>query len=235
MQNSNFTARILAIYLSIFSVPIATAGDIQFSGVTAFGGLYSKKVVSFHEAKYQNLVRQGTDYSCGAAALATILKFAYGVDASEKNVMDGMLKISNPDIVRSKGFSMLDMKQYVDVLGMRGRGYRLSEERLKKLRIPVVVLLDVNGYKHFSVLKRITDGEAYLADPILGNRSMSFDEFKSIWANRVAFAVIGKGFDRNNALLDMPFKLTSNHWRRTSSPVVDSELMDFGFTHADLF
>ncbi len=230
-----FAASILVTFLSLFFVSFAHAGDIQFSGVTAFAGLYSKKVVSFHEAKYQNLVRQNTDYSCGAAALATILKFAYGVNADEKKVMDGMLKVSDPAVVRSKGFSMLDMKQYVEVLGMRGRGYRLSEARLKKLRIPVVVLLDINGYKHFSVLKRITDGEAYLADPVLGNRSMSFEKFKSVWANRVAFAVIGKGFDRKNPLLDMPFKLTSHQWRHNSVPVMDAELMDFGFTHADLF
>jgi len=225
-----------ALFISAFSMPqSAIAADVQFSGVAAFGGLYTSRVVSLNEAKYKNLVRQNTDYSCGAAALATILKFGYDIDASEDVVMEGMLKVGDPKIIRSKGFSMLDMKRFVESMGMRGRGYRLSEERLKKLRIPVVVLMDINGYRHFSVLKRVSNGEAFLADPVLGNRRMPFDEFKQAWANRVVFAVIGSGFVRDTVLLEIPFKLTSSHWRQNNSPVVDSELMDFGFTHADLF
>ncbi len=230
-----FQAPLLFAAFGIFQAPSAIAGDILFSGVAASGGLYSSQVVSMNEAKYKNLVRQNTDYSCGAAALATILKYAYGLDANERIVMEGMLESGDPDIVRRKGFSMLDMKHYVESLGLRGRGYRLSETRLKTLRIPVVVLMDINGYKHFSVLKRISNGEAFLADPVLGNKRMSFDEFRRAWSNRVVFAVIGSGFVRDTPLLEIPFKLTSSHWMRNNSPLADAELMDFGFTHADLF
>lgn len=221
--------------IGLIYAPLTAASEILFSGVAASGGLYSTRVVSMKEAKYKNLVRQNTDYSCGAAAVATILRYAYGLDASEAVVMEGMLEVGDANIVRSKGFSMLDMKRYVESLGLRGRGYRLSEARLKKLRIPVVVLMDINGYKHFSVLKRISNGEAFLADPVLGNKVMSFDAFRQAWANRVVFAVIGSGFVRDTPLLEIPFKLTNSHWMRNHSPLADAELMDFGFTHADLF
>ena len=224
-----------SMVLMLFMAQAATAAEVRFSGVSAFGGLYTTRVVTLHEAKYKNLVRQNTDYSCGAAALATILKYGYGIDAGEEVVMEGMLKVGNAEVIRSKGFSMLDMKRYVESMGMRGRGYRLSEERLKKLRIPVVVLVDINGYKHFSVLKRIAEGEAFLADPVLGNKRMAFEDFKQVWSNRVVFAVIGSGFVRDTVLLEIPYKVTSSRWMENNSPVLDSELMDFGFTHADLF
>ena len=238
---SNFTMRFgvlsffLCSFLGLFSITSANAAVVQFSGVEAFGGLYAKKVTSFSEARYKNLVRQNTDYSCGAAALATILKYAYDVAADENIVMEGMLNVSNEDVVKSKGFSMLDMKHYVESLGMRGRGYRLTDQRLKNLRIPVIVLLDINGYKHFSVLKRVSDGEFFLADPVLGNKQMSATEFKKAWANRVVFTIIGSGFVRDTVLLDLPYRIDRRSWMQNNSPIVDTELLDFGFSHADLF
>jgi predicted double-glycine peptidase len=55
----------------------AWAGDVRFSGVLPNGALLQQKVESMQERRYRNVVRQHTDYSCGAAALATILRHAY--------------------------------------------------------------------------------------------------------------------------------------------------------------
>lgn len=54
-----------------------------FSGVLPNGALYSRPVVSMQEGRYLNVVRQHTDCSCGAAALATILRYAYHLDVDE--------------------------------------------------------------------------------------------------------------------------------------------------------
>jgi predicted double-glycine peptidase len=62
---------------------------------------------------------------------------------------------------------------------------------LPKLKIPVIVLLNTRGYKHFVVLKGIKDGRAYLADPALGNRSVPAKEFVESW-DGVAFVVFKK-------------------------------------------
>ena len=45
------------------------AADVAFTGVLPIGALYHAPVVSMREARFSNLVRQQTDYSCGAAAL----------------------------------------------------------------------------------------------------------------------------------------------------------------------
>src|SRR5690606_5459762 len=128
-------------FLATGLAPVGAA-DIAFSGVLPNGVVYTTPVESMNEGRFRHLVRQQTDYSCGAASLATILKHAYHLDADEATVIEGMLNISDAELVAQRGFSLLDIKRYVESLGMRGRGYRVDEERLRSLRVPGIVLMD---------------------------------------------------------------------------------------------
>lgn len=211
-----------------------SAANIPFGNAIPGTGVIHKGVVSVREARYADLVRQETDFSCGAAALATLLKHLYRLDTSEAQVMEGMLRIADPEVVRQRGFSLLDIKNYVQTLGLRGRGYGVKIDQLERTRIPTLVLLDIKGYKHFVVLKKITRERAYIADPALGNRVVPRDEFTAGW-NGVVFAVIGKGIDRQSALLFPREPLTARKLMTTLAPLTNTELLDFGFTHADLF
>ena len=47
------------------------------------GNVVYKPVQSIRERRFANLVQQKTDFSCGAAALGTILKQAYWLDVDE--------------------------------------------------------------------------------------------------------------------------------------------------------
>lgn len=211
------------------------AGDVRFSGVLPDGGLFTKSVESMREARFRHLVRQHTDYSCGAAALATILRYGYRLDADEATVIDGMMGVADPDVVRERGFSLLDIKRYVESLGMRGRGYRVDEDRLRSLRVPALVLMDVGGFRHFVVLKQVDGDRVELGDPILGNRSVPFEEFMASWPSRAVFIVIASDFDRNTVLLQPVSRPSAKTLYARHGPVTDAELLDFGFTHADLF
>src|SRR5690606_23503258 len=77
-------------------------------GATAF-----LEVQSIRERRFNNLIQQETDFSCGAASLATVLREAYDFDVNEQMVIEGMLAGADQAIVRTQGFSMLDMKRYV--------------------------------------------------------------------------------------------------------------------------
>jgi len=211
------------------------AADIGFSGVLPNGAVYTTPVESMIEGRFRHLVRQQTDYSCGAASLATILKYAYHLDADEATVIEGMLNISDPELVAQRGFSLLDIKRYVESLGMRGRGYRVDEERLRSLRVPGIVLMDVNGFRHFVVLKQVIDDRVEVGDPILGNRSVPVEEFLASWPSRAVFVVIGSDFDRNTVLLEPMQRPSARTLLARQAPITDAELLDFGFTHADLF
>ncbi|MCC7632817.1 C39 family peptidase [Stenotrophomonas rhizophila] len=211
------------------------AGEVGFSGVLPNGAVLTRHVESMQEQRFRNVVRQHTDYSCGAAALATLLRHAYHLEADEGTVIEGMMGVADPQLVHQRGFSLLDVKRYVESLGMRGRGYRVDEERLRSLRVPGLVLMDVRGFRHFVVLKQVRGDVVDLADPILGNRSIPVSEFLAAWPSRAVFVVIGSDFDRNTVLLQPGQRPSARSLYARQGPITEAELVDFGFTHADLF
>ena len=86
------------------------------------------------ERQFKNIINQAYDYSCGSAALTTVLNGYLGRQFSEKQVMDGLLKFGEYDkIVQRRGFSMLDMKRLVTALGHPNNGFKGSLDELKKL------------------------------------------------------------------------------------------------------
>jgi predicted double-glycine peptidase len=217
-----------------FCLQPATAAQNMPLAILPGGGLVFKPVQSMRERRFSDLVEQKTDFSCGAAAVASILNQAYGWNLSEADVIHGMLAVADEEQVRSKGFSMLDMKNYATSLGMRARGYRIESSQLKSVSIPVIVLIEVRGYKHFVVMQRTVDDSVYVGDPVLGHKKMSMDDFKKGW-NGIVFALIGPGYDRNNPLLDPPEPLTARNRLPGYKLVNDAELMEFGFIQSDFF
>ena len=181
------------------------------------------------------MVRQHTDYSCGAAALATILRYAYHLNVDETTVIEGMMGVADTELVKQRGFSLLDIKHYVASLGMRGRGYHITEARLRSLHVPGLVLMDVRGFRHFVVLKQVYNDTVEIADPILGNRSIPLIDFVKAWPSRAVFVVIGNDFDRNTVLLQPTDRPSARALFARQGSITDAELLDFGFTHADLF
>ncbi len=224
--------QISATISSVLMQP-AIAADIGFGGVVPGMGVIQKNMLSMRELKFTDMVPQHTDFSCGAAALATILNYAYKKELTEEDVIEGLLKVSDPEIVRQKGFSLLDIKNYTQSIGFRGRGYNVTPETLEKVTIPTIVLLNYKGYKHFVVLKKSTAEKAYIADPALGNRIMKRSEFDANW-NGIVFAVIGQDFDRESILLKPKEQLTARTLTDSFHPLTDAELFDFGFVRSDM-
>ncbi|MCU1326999.1 MAG: peptidase family protein [Bryobacterales bacterium] len=227
---------LVPVFLFTFSIHArAVAAQMNFGNILPGGSLVSKAVVSMREGRYVDLIQQQTDFSCGAAAVATILNYAYGKNLSETEVIEGMLAIADEELVKTQGFSLLDIKRYAETLGMRGRGYEVASDTLDKIKIPVIALLDIRGYKHFVVLKKTEGERVFLGDPALGNRLMSKEEFIKGW-NGIVFALIGQGFLANTVLINPPAPLTARGLRSVhATRLTDTQLLEFGFTHADLF
>ncbi|MEQ4539814.1 MAG: C39 family peptidase [Billgrantia desiderata] len=214
--------------------PQAQAAPVQFAGVVP-GTVVTKEVQSIRERRFENLVEQETDFSCGAASLATILKYAYGwTDVTEETVLVGLMEVADPERVRQLGFSLLDLNNYVQSIGLRGRGYEIGPESLDEVSIPVIVLLDLDGYEHFVVMKKARGDRVYIGDPALGNKVMDRDDFLASW-NNIIFAVVGDGFDTSTVLLDPAQPLTARRMTDVFSPVPEQQLLDFGFKHSEVF
>ncbi len=223
---------IVALLVPLFASS-AFSANIQFGNAIP-GTIIQKDVQSIRERRYENLIEQQTDFSCGAAAVATILKYAYGQDVTELEVLEGMLKVADVEEVQRRGFSLLDIKNYIESIGMRARGYQIDSETLDGVSIPTIVLLDIKGYKHFVIMKKASDDRVYVGDPALGNRIMDREEFLKSW-NNIVFAVIGSNFDRNTVLLNPAQPLTARKLHDVFAPVPKHKLIDFGFRNADFF
>ncbi|MEJ2129986.1 MAG: C39 family peptidase [Woeseiaceae bacterium] len=155
---------------------------------------YGAPVRSLIEIRENNVVIQQWDLSCGAAALATILNYQHGDPVSERDIAIGMMGrdeyIENPAIVTYRqGFSLLDMKRFVDGRGYNGVGLgQLNFESLVEYA-PIIVPISMHGYQHFVVFQGVQDGRVLLADPAFGNRKMSRTRFERLW---LSFPEVGR-------------------------------------------
>jgi predicted double-glycine peptidase len=142
----------------------------------------------FSELKYKNIVRQAYDYSCGSAALVTILNHHLGIKVSEQESMEGMMAFGEKDkIVERRGFSLLDMKRYLASIGVDSAGFKAEIADLATLDAPAIVPIDYAGFKHFVVLRGVRGGLVFLADPSAGNIVFPLAEFATLWDRNTLF------------------------------------------------
>lgn len=142
------------------------------------------------ESQFRGIVRQAYDYSCGSAALTTLLNGRVGTELTEQQTMEGLLRFGEYErIIERRSFSLLDMKRFVAALGMESGGYRGEFSDLVKQNQPAIVPITYAGFKHFVVFKAYKDGRVYVADPALGNISFDEERFKEVWENNTLFLV----------------------------------------------
>ena len=142
------------------------------------------------EFNYKNVVKQDFDYSCGSAALATLLNFYLGEKLSEQQVIQGLMQYGDAEKIQERrAFSLLDMKHFVEVLGYQGAGYKAEFDDLKSLNKPAIIPIELSGYKHFVVYRGIYGDHIFFADPFRGNTSFTIAKFKEIWSDNIVFVV----------------------------------------------
>ena len=156
--------------------------------VNTGAGPAAMRVVSYRDIPFRSVVRQQYDFSCGSAALATLLRHHYDRDVDEAAVFQAMYEAGDQEAVRRVGFSLLDMKRYLEVRGYAADGFRMTYEELERTGSPAIVMLDHDGYRHFVVLKGAREGRVLIGDPALGLRIYDRAKFESMW-NGVAFMI----------------------------------------------
>jgi predicted double-glycine peptidase len=173
---------------------VASSGaSVQFQTSTLQG---ATPVRSWKDLRDENVVFQRFDYSCGAAALATLMRYYFGDDTSEEMILAGILGPMTEVELRDReanGLSLLDLDTYAERAGYQAVSARLSYGSLVELAGPVIVYLEEEDYRHFAVLKGVQGDRIYLADPSLGNVRLSIDRFVRQWSG-VALVLGKPGF-----------------------------------------
>lgn len=153
------------------------------------GGVYHVKVMSWWEIPYRTVIRQQYDFSCGSAAIATLLTFHYNRPTPERATFAAMWNKGDQKAIRKLGFSMLDMKNYLRGIGLHAEGYRLKADDLPKLKRPAIVLLNLKGFKHFVVVKGVRNGRVLVGDSMLGLTDYALGDFVKLW-NGIALMIV---------------------------------------------
>lgn len=187
MTRNDLAARLVAVAMA--SAMPAAAQAILVQG----GADYSLPVTSLRDLPFRTVVRQQYDYSCGSAALATLLSQHYALPVSEAEAFQAMYAAGDQAKIRRLGFSLLDIKRYVNARGLQADGYRLTLDQLLAIGRPGIAVITVGPYRHFVVVKGakgggVRDGRLLIGDPASGLTVYTAADFARVW-NGVFFAV----------------------------------------------
>lgn len=178
--------------LALCGLAVAYSGSASAEvrlGREATGGDFSVGVMTWWDIPFRSVVRQRYDFSCGSAAVATLLTYHYDRPTNERAPFRAMWALGDKDTIRKVGFSMLDMRNYLQSIGYRAEGFNLKPDQLYQVKRPVIVLLDLDGFKHFVVVKGQTKDQVLVGDSILGLTKYSLEDFSKHW-NGVALAIV---------------------------------------------
>lgn len=149
-------------------------------------------LTTLKEAKFRNTIRQKYDFSCGSAAVATLLTYQYGYPVNEQVAFEQMYAHGNRAKINKEGFSLLDIKRFLQANGFQADGFHAPLEKLQQEHLPAIVLIEEKGYHHFVVIKGLAYGRVLIGDPALGTRSIPRDRFDQLWKNKLLFVIYNR-------------------------------------------
>ncbi|NQT13591.1 MAG: C39 family peptidase [Planctomycetes bacterium] len=157
---------------------------------------FRRHVKSWRELQRENVVMQQRDYSCGAAALATLIRYHWGDEVTEIQLLVEVVRMLTPEEMKERiknGLSLTDLRRLAVRSGYLATIGRLEFEKLREVKVPLIVGITVNDFDHF-VVYRGTDGQyVYLADPARGNVRTPIPEFLRQWQKNAVLVVVKRG------------------------------------------
>ncbi|MDI6701764.1 C39 family peptidase [Methanothermobacter wolfeii] len=120
------------------------------------------------------IVMQSRDYTCGPAALATVLK-SLGIPCSESELAE----LAGTD---ESGTTMYGLIVAAITKGLKARGLKMDVSQLRKNHI---VFVRFGESCHYSVIRSVNGRTVTLADPSLGEIKMKREIFSRIFTGNV--------------------------------------------------
>lgn len=211
-----------------------TATGLSAQITIGTGGLRADRPLrSIRDLRDANVVKQRFDFSCGAAALATMLRYGFGDQVSERQILiDLFTGLSDDDrrTAERTGFSLLDLQRVARTRGYTAEGFRLEPGQLPMLGGPVIVFIEPRGYKHFAVLRGTRGDRVYLADPSRGNIRLPIDTFLDSWLQDDGRGIIFAIEPKSDAPASLPTALQAVAPTRRPEIIAVRELLTIGGT-----
>ncbi|HRP23099.1 MAG TPA: C39 family peptidase [Thauera sp.] len=186
--------RVMGLCVTLFAIGLmpSPAQAERLNIITPTAGGAAVPTVSMKGLRFSATLRQQYDFSCGSAAVATLLTHHYGWKVDEAAVFQAMFEHGDQAKIRQEGFSMLDMKRYLDNRGFTANGVEASLDQLAEVKVPAIALINENGYAHFVVIKGVRGKDVLLGDPAMGTRVMARKDFERYWINSILLVVTNR-------------------------------------------
>lgn len=163
-----YQLRWVVVFVFLFSLlaAVSTAGAVR----------------SYRELRYEGIVGQTDWYTCGPAAVATLLTY-YGIPTTEAEALklaEGFMQEMGLEPGPERGINALALKKTLEAKGIPTKGFRVKPEALKDYfdhgGLPVIAHL-TQPQKHFVMVVGFVDDQIVLADPSWGRRIIPFEAF----------------------------------------------------------
>ncbi|HZF29949.1 MAG TPA: C39 family peptidase [Gammaproteobacteria bacterium] len=187
-------AAALGAAVGVLAASMQLAAPVRAGSIWVPGseGIVNVPATTISERKFSKVVKQRYDFSCGSAALATLLTFHYDDPTDETATFRYMYDHGDQRRIAQAGFSLLDMKGYLANHGYDSDGYEATLPVLANAGVPAIALINYRGYRHFVIVKGVRNNHVLLGDPALGTRLVAAHEFERMWDNGVLFIVKSK-------------------------------------------
>lgn len=142
---------------------------------------------TWDEERWGQVEQQALDNSCGLAALATIMRHHFGdTRFDERSLLAAYVERASAQALERAmrhGVSLLELQDLAHAVGYVAMRKMLTFADLERVvRItPVLVYLEVQGLRHFAVIRGISEHVVWLADPSRGNVYHTRAQFLSEW------------------------------------------------------
>ncbi len=170
-------------------------------------GHYSVPVKSYKEIVFGDVYRQRYDFSCGSAALASLLTYHYKTPSTEQDIFKSMYDKGDQAKIKEKGFSLLDMKTHLATIGFNSDGFKIDLQKIRKFGVPGITLVNFDGYMHFVVIRGMNEHSVILGDPSRGTMIMRYEEFQKYYQGIVLLIRNEAKKGRSSFITDNQFAL----------------------------
>lgn len=194
-----------ALWILIAALPLEGRATTPVAVAGGSTGMYTVHLTSVKEARYKATIHQKYDFSCGSAAVATLLTYQYGYPIDEQVAFEQMYTHGDQAKINREGFSLLDIKRFLEANGFQADGYKVPLDKLAQENLPAIVLINEKGYHHFVVVKGMRNERVLVGDPARGTRVLSMTKFMSMWTNGLVFVIHNR---RNLAVFN-----SANDWK----------------------
>ncbi len=156
------------------------AAVLAFLPCTLVFVLTAGAVSSYHELRYEGVIVQTDWYTCGPAAVATLLTYYYCIPTAEAEALklaEGFMQEMGLNPGHERGISALALKRAIEAKGIPTKGYRVKPEDLRDYfargGLPVIIHC-TKPQKHFVVAVGMVEDQIVLADPSWGRSIIPF-------------------------------------------------------------